>query len=43
MCCDVCPYYGECKTLNKTGDRCCQECPDYEDCAELSENEGGFG
>jgi len=43
MCCDICPYYVECKALNKTGDRCCQECPDYEDCAELGENEGGLG
>lgn len=39
ICCDLCPYYDECKVLNKIRDGCCQECPDYEDCIELEENE----
>ncbi len=42
MCCDICPYYNECKALNKTRNECCQECPDYEDCTELEENEEEF-
>jgi hypothetical protein len=41
MCCDVCPYYDECKKLNKTREECCRECPDYEDCAEFGQTEEG--
>jgi hypothetical protein len=39
MCCSICPYYDECKVLNKIGDECCQECPDYEDCLEFEDEE----
>ena len=41
MCCSICPYYEECKVLNKTVGDCCQECPDYEDCREFHEDEEG--
>jgi len=32
MCCEICPYYEECKELGKLKDTCCEECPDYYEC-----------
>ncbi|MEO0074949.1 MAG: hypothetical protein ABIK31_02435 [candidate division WOR-3 bacterium] len=32
MCCEVCPYYDECRDMETLNENCCPECPDYEEC-----------
>jgi hypothetical protein len=33
VCCDICPYYDECKDLDNLNENCCPECPDYKECS----------
>lgn len=45
MCCDICPYFDECKDFDKLDENVCPECPDYRECIsekEISEDTDDF-